>query len=177
MSVETETNTESIGSFQRQLAGKYLSFFLSKEEYGVDILRVREIIGVISMTEIPKSPGYVKGVMNLRGKIIPVVDLRLKFGMEEAPYTDETCIVVIELESEGDNQSRQMGCIVDTVSEVMEVDAARIEGAPRCSKVNSEFVSGVGKLKDRVLILLDIEKTIRSVEVNDFGEQPVGAAS
>jgi purine-binding chemotaxis protein CheW len=140
-------------------AGKFLSFFLSKEEYGIAILKVREIIGMVDVTPLPRTPDFVRGVINLRGKIIPVIDLRLKFGMPPAEYTNETCIVVVDVGREGE-QAVQVGCIVDTVSEVLTVDAEQFEAAPRCANASGDYIAGLGKLKDRVLILLDIDRVI-----------------
>lgn len=140
-------------------AGKFLSFYLSKEEYGIAILKVREIIGMVDVTPLPRTPDFVRGVINLRGKIIPVIDLRLKFGMPPADYTNETCIVVVDVGREGESPV-QVGCIVDTVSEVLNVDNEQFEAAPRCANASSDYIAGLGKLKDRVLILLDIDKVI-----------------
>ncbi|MCA8974239.1 MAG: purine-binding chemotaxis protein CheW [Planctomycetes bacterium] len=137
-------------------AGKFLSFYLSKEEYGIAILKVREIIGMVDVTPLPKTPDFVKGVINLRGKIIPVIDLRLKFGMEPAEYTNETCIVVVDIDRDGESPI-QIGCIVDTVSEVLSVDSDQFETAPRCADAQLDYIDGLAKLKDRVIILLDID--------------------
>lgn len=140
-------------------AGKFLSFYLSKEEYGIAILKVREIIGMVDVTPLPRTPDFVRGVINLRGKIIPVIDLRLKFGMPPTDYTNETCIVVVDVGREGES-AVQVGCIVDTVSEVLAVDTEQFEQAPRCANAAGDYIAGLGKLKDRVLILLDIDKVI-----------------
>ncbi len=142
--------------------GKFLSLFLSKEEYGIEILKVREIIGMVDVTPLPRTPSFVRGVINLRGKIIPVVDLRLKFGMASADYTHATCIVVVEV-ARDDETSMQVGCIVDTVSEVLTVDGEQCESAPRCAHAAGDYIAGLGKLADRVLILLDIDKVLRDV--------------
>lgn len=152
---------EKVGS---ALAGKYLSFRLSKEEYAIHILKVREIIGVVLITPLPHTPPYVRGVINLRGKIIPVIDLRLRFGMERAESTPETCIVVVDVER-SDGQRTQMGCIVDSVSEVLNVETSQIEPAPRCGQAGNGAILGLGKLKERVLILLDIDKVMAAVQV------------
>ena len=151
-------------------AGKFLSFYLSKEEYGIAILKVREIIGMVDVTPLPRTPSFVRGVINLRGKIIPVIDLRLKFGMQSAEYTDETCIVVVDVGREGENPVR-VGCIVDTVSEVLSVEAEQFENAPRCANAAGDYIAGLGKLEDRVLILLDIDKV-----TGDLNPALLGAA-
>ncbi len=134
--------------------GKFLTFSLADEDYGVEILRVREIIGVMDITAVPQMPEHVKGVINLRGKVIPVVDLRLKFGMEEIPYTEATCIIVVDV-------GALMGIIVDTVQEVLDVDAANVEPAPPLGgAVDTSYVLGMGKVRDDVKILLDIDKVL-----------------
>lgn len=150
-------------------AGKFLSFYLSKEEYGIAILKVREIIGMVDVTPLPRTPDFVRGVINLRGKIIPVIDLRLKFGMPPADYTNETCIVVVDVGREGES-SVQVGCIVDTVSEVLNVDNEQFEAAPRCANASGDYIAGLGKLKDRVLILLDIDKVIGDLNPAMLGQ-------
>ncbi len=149
-------------------AGKFLSFYLSKEEYGIAILKVREIIGMVDVTPLPRTPEFVKGVINLRGKIIPVIDLRLKFGMPGAEYTNETCIVVVDVARDGETPL-QVGCIVDTVSEVLHVEAEHFEPAPRCANASGDYIAGLGKLKDRVLILLDIDRVIGDLDSGMFG--------
>lgn len=135
--------------------GKYLTFALGKEEYGLEILQVREIIGLMHITLIPRAPSYMKGVINLRGRIIPVIDLRLKFGMDSQAYTPETCIIVLNL------SEVLMGIIVDKVSEVIDITRAHIEQSPRLGgDVNTDFITGMGKVSDKVIILLDIEKVL-----------------
>lgn len=162
MSTAVESKNKAAANMAH-LAGKYLSFFLSKEEYGIQILKVREIIGMVDVTPLPRTPDYVKGVINLRGKIIPVIDLRLTFGMPGADYTNETCIVVVDVDRDGDGNPVQTGCIVDTVSEVLNVETEQCEPPPRCAHSAGDYISGLGKLKDRVLILLDIDRVIGSV--------------
>ena len=152
--------TDKNSAYKEQLAGKYLSFFLSREEYGIAILRVREIIGVVTITPLPRTPDYVTGVINLRGKIIPVIDLRAKFGMPKIEAKAESCIVVVDLQREGDGQVTQTGCIVDTVSEVLSVEAAQVDLAPRCARVRADYLLGLGKLPEKVLILLDIDRIL-----------------
>lgn len=143
--------------------GKYLTFVMAKEEYGISILKVREIIKLLEITSIPKTPGYIKGVINLRGKIIPIMDLRLKFGLEEKEYNERTCIVVVEVML---NETRRlMGLIVDTVSEVANLTADQIEPPPEYGNQNNQGVLvGVGKVKERVILLLDIEQILSREE-------------
>lgn len=157
MGAEKKNAEVSSGSSRE---GKYLTFVLGSEEYGLEILKVREILGMMAITAVPQTPPFVKGVINLRGKVIPVVDLRLKFGMEEAKYTQETCVIVVEV------GGVQMGIIVDTVQEVMDITSSQIEDPPRFgSKVNTDFILGMGKVGDKVKILLDIEKVLSSEEL------------
>jgi purine-binding chemotaxis protein CheW len=154
---EQETTVELEQSTR---AGKYLTFALAEEEYGLEILKVREIISMSEITSVPKTPEYVKGVINLRGKVIPVIDLRLKFTMEEIPYTDETCIIVVDV------NGVEMGIIVDHVSEVLDIAAGDIEDAPEFgASVDIDFILGMGKAEGRVTILLDISKVISAGEV------------
>ena len=139
--------------------GKYLTFALAQEEYGLEILKVREIIGYIDVTAVPQTPHYVKGVINLRGQVIPVVDLRAKFGMDTTGVTDETCIIVVEILDGG--RTFSMGTIVDRVQEVLDIPGANIEEAPQFgATVNTSFILGMGKVGDSVKILLDIDKVL-----------------
>jgi len=138
----------------RDLAGKYLTFLLDDEEYGIEILKVREIIGIMDITKVPQTPDYVEGVINLRGKVIPVVDLRTKFGLRRAQYNEETCIVVVDV-------GAMMGIIVDTVQEVHDISAAEIEPPPALgAAVDTAFILGMGKVSGAVKILLDIDKVM-----------------
>jgi purine-binding chemotaxis protein CheW len=140
-------------------AGKYLTFSLASEEYGIGILKVREIIGMITITTIPQAPRYVKGVINLRGKVIPVLDLRLKFGMEAIEYNERTCIIVVELAGSG--RSINIGIVVDSVSEVLNIKAADIEDTPNFgASLNTEYILGLAKSAGRVKILLDIDRVL-----------------
>ena len=141
-------------------AGKYLTFGLADEEYGLEILKVREIIGVMDVTAVPRTPEFVKGVINLRGKVIPVVDLRLKFGIEEAERTDETCIIVVDVDG------LEIGIVVDKVSEVLDIAGENIEDPPSFgTNVDTDFILGMGKADERVTILLDISKVLRNSDV------------
>jgi purine-binding chemotaxis protein CheW len=143
--------------------GKYLTFSLSEEEYGIGILKVKEIIGMMVITKMPQVPSYVKGVINLRGKVIPVVDLRLKFGLEEMEYTDRTCIIVMEIKSK--TGSVMMGIVVDAVSEVLNIKAADIEDTPTFGvAMNADFILGMAKAGGGVKILLDIDKVVSAQE-------------
>ncbi len=150
-----ETETKAITK-----AGKYLTFVLNNEVYGIEILKVREIIGLMDITNVPQTPDYMKGVINLRGKVIPVIDLRLKFLMLEGEQTSETCTIVVEV----DNTS--IGLIVDRVSEVMEISGDKIEDAPQFGQgIHTNFIMGLGKTKEAIVILLDIAKVISADEL------------
>jgi purine-binding chemotaxis protein CheW len=146
------------------LAGKYLTFLLANEEYGLEIMKVQEIIGMMPVTKVPRVPDYVRGVINLRGRIIPTVELRAKFSLPTVEDTDRTCIIVVELESE--KGKINMGIIVDEVAEVMDFDANEIDSAPEFgTALNTSFILGVGVVKGSVKILLDIDKVLTSEEV------------
>ena len=139
--------------------GKYLTFVLANEEYGLEILKVREIIGYKEISVVPQTPCYVKGVINLRGQVIPVVDLRVKFGMETTDVTEETCIIVVET-GQG-NQSFRTGIVVDHVEEVLDIASENIEEVPQFgSAVNTDFILGMGKIGESVKILLDIDRVL-----------------
>ena len=147
-----------------QKAGKYLTFDLAGEEYGLEILKVQEIIGLMPVTRVPRTPEFIRGVINLRGKVIPVVDLRLKFGIESAEDTRRTSIVVVQIKR--DSGQIIMGLIVDDVSEVIDIDGECIEPVPEFGvNVNTDFIKGVGKLNRKVVILLDVDRVLSSGEV------------
>ena len=149
---------ESVTTIER--AGKYLTFVLAGEDYGLEILKVREIMGVLDITTVPHTPYYVKGVVNIRGKVIPIVDLRLKFDMPEADYTDQTCIIVVYV------GKVEVGIIVDCVSEVMDIAEADIEDAPEFgADVDTHTILGMSKAGGKVTILLDINKVLGSDDI------------
>ena len=139
--------------------GKYLTFALGPEEYGLEILKVREIIGYMDITAIPKTPEHVKGVINLRGQVIPVVDIRTLFGMQTKEVTEQTCIIVVEITMSGRKLST--GVIVDQVSEVLDIAGEEIEEAPQLgSSVDTDFILGMGKVGGSVKILLNIDRVL-----------------
>lgn len=143
---------------------KLLTFSLASEGYGVSILKVKEIIGMMEITPVPRTPEYIKGVINLRGKIIPVMDLRLKFGMEAQEYDDRTCIIVAEIEIKG--IQKLLGVVVDMVSEVVTISDDQIEPPPEYGTgVEHNSILGIGKIKDRVVIILDINEVFQCEEV------------
>ncbi|NCC96759.1 MAG: purine-binding chemotaxis protein CheW [Synergistales bacterium] len=142
-----------------QLSGKYLTFSLGKEEYGIPIGRVKEIIGMMEITEVPRTPSFIRGVINLRGKIIPLMDLRLKFGLQEKEYTERTCIIVVEMMGE-ERSIQMMGIVVDMVSEVVNIGEGEIEVPPQYGGGQVRFLAGMGKVKGKVVMLLDIHKVL-----------------
>ena len=144
--------------------GKYLTFSLAGEEYGIGILKVKEIIGMMTVTPVPRTPEYVKGVINLRGKVIPVIDLRLKFGMEPVEYTERTCIIVVEIQFTSNKIA--MGIVVDSVSEVLNIKSGDIEDTPSFgTKLNTDYILGMAKSGQGVKILLDIDRVMGEVEM------------
>lgn len=144
--------------------GKYLTFVLGEEEYGLEILKVKEIIGMMDVTAIPRTPVFVKGVINLRGKVIPVIDLRLRFGLESKEYDERTCIIVMEIA--GSTGQVLMGIVVDAVYEVLNIGADEIEAAPAFGvNVDTDYILGMGKVKDSVMILLDIDRVLSTEEI------------
>lgn len=156
--------------------GKYLTFALGREEYGLEILKVREIIGFMEITAVPRTPAYVKGVINLRGQVISVVDLRAKFAMPSAEKTDETCIIVVEINT-GDGTKLSTGIIVDRVSEVLNIAEESIEPAPEFgASVDTRFILGMGKIEQSVKMLLDIDRVLGGSQGGEFSTHPAVAA-
>ncbi len=140
-------------------AGKYLTFQLANEEFGIRVLKVREIMGVQEITAVPQTPAHVKGVINLRGKVIPVIDLRLKFGLPAAEYTQRTCIIVAQVQ--GESGTLLMGIVVDGVSEVLNLTGQEIEDTPDFGEdIGGEYLLGMAKVKGKVKILLDIDRIL-----------------
>jgi purine-binding chemotaxis protein CheW len=144
--------------------GKYLTFSLDQEEYGIGILKVREIIGMLGITPVPQTPRFVKGVINLRGQVIPVVDLRLKFGMPELEYTERTSIIVVEVRGQSGNIP--IGIVVDAVSEVVNIKGEDIEDTPTFgTRLDTEYILGMAKTEGGVKILLDIDQVLSAEEL------------
>lgn len=135
---------------------KYLLFHLGQEEFGIPILRVKEIIGMLQITQVPKTAHYIKGVINLRGKIIPVMDLRLKFGQSERAYDARTCLVVVEIKE----QNKTIAIAIDSVSEVATIQKNDIETPSSLTSLDTQSLQGVAKIKDRVVLLLDIDSVV-----------------
>jgi len=163
MAVSAETIDQAVKAMADR-EGKYLTFTLADEAYGIGILKIREIIGMMPITSVPLTPPFVKGVINLRGKVIPVVDLRLRFDMEAAEYSERTCIIVVEIE--GQAGTIQIGIVVDAVSEVLNIKAEDIEETPTFGvKLHTEYILGMAKMERSVKILLDIDRVLNSEEV------------
>jgi purine-binding chemotaxis protein CheW len=164
MSSETKTIDQAVKAMIEK-EGKYLTFTLAEEEYGIGILKVKEIIGMMTITTVPQTPDFVKGVINLRGKVIPVMDLRLRFGMEAIDYNDRTCIIVVEIE--GSAGTIQIGIVVDSVSEVLNIKGEDIEETPTFgAKLNTDYILGMAKMESSVKILLDIDRVLNEKEVS-----------
>jgi purine-binding chemotaxis protein CheW len=149
--------------------GKYLTFSLAGEEYGIGILKVKEIIGMMAITTVPQTPTYMKGVINLRGKVIPIVDLRLKFAMEVIDATEKTCIIVVEVVGSG--RKVMIGILVDSVSEVLNIKGGDIEDTPNFGgRLNTDYILGMAKTGDKVRILLDIDKVLGAEGITVLGK-------
>ena len=166
---EVSTQIAEVNRAVQDREGKYLTFALGPEEYGLEILKVREIIGYMEITAVPQTPEYVRGVINLRGQVIPVVDLRSKFGMETAETTEQTCIIVVEISQDGRKFST--GIVVDHVQEVLDIAGEHIEDAPQFgSNVETDFILGMGKIGETVKILLDIDKVLVVEDLSSLGD-------
>ncbi len=144
---------------------QYLTFKLSDEVFGVDVAQVREILDFIKITKVPQTPDFMCGVINLRGNVVPVVDMRLKFGLEKTETTVNTCIVVVEVNL--DDENTVLGAMVDSVQEVFELDPKEIEPSPRIgTKLKTDFIKGMGKKDDKFIILLDIDRVFKADELS-----------
>ncbi|MDB5069964.1 MAG: cheW [Candidatus Eremiobacteraeota bacterium] len=149
-----------------------VSFKLGSEEYGVDIAQVQEINRMVAVTHVPRAPQFMEGVINLRGQLIPIIDLRARFGMPRAEHTKNTRIVVTEI------GTKRVGMVVDSVSEVLRLDVAQIEPAPEMiTGVDTEYIRGVGKIEDRLIILLDLAKIITGSEKRELDSADVEAVA
>lgn len=156
-----------ISEYQKNLSGKYLTFYLEDEEYAVEILKVQEIIQMQSVTRVPKVPAFVRGIINLRGKVIPVIDLRAKFNMEIVPDTEKTAIVVIKIDHR--ESTVTTGIIIDNVKEVADLEPESIDPAPTFgSDIDTEFIMGISKSESNVKILLDIDKILTDGEMSSL---------
>jgi len=158
-----------------QLGGKYMTFKLASEEYGLEILKVRDVIGLMEITRVPRAREFIRGVINLRGKVIPVVDLRVKFGMKETELAEQTVIIVVQFKAE--NRDLTMGILVDEVLEVLDISGDQIEPPPDfgSGSLDTDFILGVGKSDKRVIFLLDIGRVLSASEGRDVA-QSTGAS-
>jgi purine-binding chemotaxis protein CheW len=148
-------------------AGKYLTFQLANEEFGIRVMRVREIMCLQEITAVPRTPAHIKGVINLRGKVVPVIDLRLRFGIPAAEYTQRTCIIVTQVP--GESALVPMGIVVDGVSEVLSLTGSEIEDTPNFGEdASNEYLLGMATVKGKVKILLDIDKVLSSRELHNL---------
>lgn len=164
MAVETITETT-----------QYLTFKLEEELFALDIGKVREVLDFTSITKVPQTPDYMRGVINLRGSVVPVVDLRLKFGMAMAEQTVNTCVIIVEVDLEGERVV--MGAMADAVQEVMDLEPDQIEPPPRIgTKLNTDFIKGMGKHNEQFIIILDIDKVFTSGELELVHEMEGAAA-
>jgi purine-binding chemotaxis protein CheW len=160
----SSTIAQKPGALHDARSGKYLSFHLGSEQYAIQVLRVREIVKIQHITAVPDTPREVRGVINLRGKVIPVVDLRIKFGMPELEYGQRTCIIVVELAVATQGL---MGIIVDEVSEVLNLGDSDIQDTPDFgSGVDTPYLLGMAKVHDSVRILLDIDQVLATADLN-----------
>jgi purine-binding chemotaxis protein CheW len=164
--------------------GTYLSFILGDEDFAAEIAKVKEVLEYPVITKVPRMPEYVCGVTNLRGSVVPVVDMRLKFGMPSAERTVDTCVIILDVQLEGEPVT--IGCLVDSVKEVFDMDASRIEAPPRMGTcINADFLKGMGAVDERFLMILDIDKVLSTEElllvtgVADAaaGQEPTGSGS
>lgn len=143
---------------------QYLSFRLSDELFAVDVIKAREVLDCADVTRVPQTPEYMLGVINLRGSVVPVVDLRRKFGMDEAERTIDSCIIVMEVVAE--NEVTVIGALADAVEEVMELDSTQVEPPPRIgSKLNTDFIRGMGNIGGQFMIILDIDRIFTADEI------------
>ena len=148
---------------------QYLTFRLADETFAVNVAKVREILDFISITKVPQTPDFMRGVINLRGSVVPVVDMKLKFGMEETKKTVDTCIIVMEVAIDGETMI--VGALADSVEEVLELEPEQIEPPPRIGmKLNIDFISGMGKLGEEFVIILDTDRIFTFEEVEALSE-------
>ncbi len=154
---------------------QYLTFKLGEEVYAVDISKVREVLDFTTVTKVPRTPDFMRGVINLRGSVVPVVDLRLKFGMQGTENTVNTCIIIMEVRV--DSETTILGALADSVQEVIDLDTEHIEPAPRIgTKLKTEFITGMGKQNEKFIIILDIDEIFSTEELSLVQEGQAGAS-
>ena len=148
---------------------QYLTFKLSDEVFALDVAKVREILEITNITKVPQTPDFMRGVINLRGSVVPVIDMRLKFGMSATEQTVNTCIIVVEINMDSDTVV--LGALADSVQEVVEMEPESIESAPHIgTKLNTDFIKGMGKVDSRFVMILDIDRVFSSEELTDLGQ-------
>ena len=161
----TETSLEHITDGAKTIAGKYITFVLGEESYGIPALKVREIIRLVHITVLPQMPGHIKGVINLRGKIIPVIDLRTRFGLTGTKDTEHTCIIVVQVAT-ASGAKLFIGLIVDAVEEVANITTEDVEEAPDFGlRADTSYILGMAKIKGAVKTLLNIDRLLVDVDV------------
>ena len=172
----TQSIESAAAPFGAALAGKYLTFLLGRESYGIAVVKIREILRMLEVTPVPQMPEYVRGVVNLRGKIIPVVDLRKRFRLSQATIDGRTCIVVVQV-ALGDGPPSSMGMVVDAVEEVVNIQGDDLEKTPQFgARLHADYILGMAKVKGRVKTLLDIDQVIAAQELAQMAEQAELAA-
>jgi purine-binding chemotaxis protein CheW len=154
-----DLNNSLSGESEDTQKGKFLTFHLANEDYGIEIRYVTEIIGIQKITEVPDMPAFVKGVINLRGKVVPVMDVRTRFSMPPREYDDRTCIIVVDVDE------KSVGLVVDKVNEVADIPDKQIEPPPRTNRESTSYIQGMGKIDNQVKILLDVQKLLYSDEL------------
>lgn len=152
------------------IEGKYMTFTLKNEIYGIPIGTVKEINAMMTITEVPNTPKYIKGVINLRGKIISIMDLRMRLGMEEIEYSERTCIIVVEVQN-NEKGKKKIGIVVDHVAEVIEIKNSELEDFEEdlADGLNA-FINGIAKVKDKIIIILDIERIVNNIEIVEINQ-------
>lgn len=155
---------------------QYLTFMLGGEMFSISILCIKEIIWYANLTEVPMMPDCIRGVINLRGAVVPVMDLSARFGKPSTPVTKSTCIVIVEVDSQGDGEHQNMGVVVDSVQAVLEIPSSEIEPAPNFgAKIRPDFIEGIGKVNGKFVILLNMNQVLSSEEISQLGRIATGA--
>jgi purine-binding chemotaxis protein CheW len=167
--IKTETRSMNMDITNIENTGQFLTFVLDEEVYALDIRQVREVLDLSTITKVPRMPEFMKGVINLRGGVVPVVDLRLKFGLKATERTVDTCIIIIEISLDG--ETTLIGALADSVQEVLDLDQDQIKAPPKIgTRLKTEFIRGMGKKNDRFIIILDIDKVFTSQELTQVSE-------
>jgi purine-binding chemotaxis protein CheW len=155
---------------------QYLTFMLGGEMFSISILCIREIIWYSNLTEVPMMPECIRGVINLRGAVVPVMDLSSRFGKPTTPVSKSTCIIIVEVETQNEGERQNMGVVVDSVQAVLEIPASEIEPAPAFgTKIRSDFIEGIGKVNGKFVILLNVNKVLSTEEIGQMGQMAASA--